>query len=233
MAEQYEYTNLIQPYNDDAFTLALESLMPRGLAWIFGKTTIDDIIQDSVSAEWLNDSITSLNELTDVASSSSASTGAFITLFLSCFASELKRICDKAVYIYNQNDPGVSVEFLEDWERNLNLSRGSLTLEERQVVAHQLLYAPYQVLTKQFYIDYASALGWEISLEENLLDEDLALTGEALTGEAICSFGPEILSYLIITVEGPGNYGDDFTLLVSEFEKLKQAHVVITWIDGR
>lgn len=162
-------------------------------------------------------------------------------VILSAFACEFARIDAEALDVFRQQMPGTSTYMLEDWERVLALpeteySSVAQTVEERQAIAHAKFYTDYNVgLNKQFYIDYAAKLGFVITITEDAetsrpfyvapVGIDPNNIGSHMNDRLNDSY--QIGSVIFTIVSGPV----DHTQLKAIMEKLKPAHVIITWVE--
>ena len=87
------------------------------------------------------------------------------------FADELANFQAFVTLFLNESIPGLAVELLPEWEADLGLpdecSKEIQTIVERQTAVHAKHTANYSGQHKQFYIDYAAALGINIAVQES------------------------------------------------------------------
>ena len=126
----------------------------------------------------------------------------------------------------------VAIELLEDWERVLGLPEPcygdmTLTVEERQCLAHAKLFDTSKTANAQFYIDYADSLGFVITVEEIPESSAPRIMGVAIMGVEPMggSGGNSILRITIVSGDS------DNDLLICSINKVKPAHVTIDWVE--
>ncbi len=89
---------------------------------------------------------------------------------LLCFAIELEKFEQRVTDLLRERVPGLSDELLPEWEKDLALpeptSTKGQTKNERAQIAHAKYTANYSGQSKQFYVDYAAALGAVITVKE-------------------------------------------------------------------
>lgn len=218
--------------NDVDYTEALLDLMPPGLLWIWDRFFFATVVQDVIvnGDDWL-DKIDATRTIQDSIGILFGQEG-LLQRLLSCFATELKALESHALALLNQTDPGNAVELLDDWERVLGLPEICyngliLTLEERQKVAHGKLFNTFKTTNAQFYVDYAEVLGYDITIDQNPYDFQPRIMGVARMGVERMG-GRGGFSILRITINsGPS----DNELLKCAFNRVKQAHVIIQWVE--
>jgi len=233
MAEAYEQFKLqIKSWNVLDYTDLLVDLLPDGIIWIYDRFFLGEVIQDVIdNPDVWEDESSSPDIIQDVIDAL-GSTGNILRRLLSCFASELVRVQTDAFKLLNETDPGVATDLLEDWERVLGLPEKcfedlSLTVEERQVIAHTKLFELGQTTSKSFYVEYAASLGFTITINEIPVDTAPRIMGVARMGVERMG-GRGGYSILEITiVDGTS----DNEILKCALNKAKQAHVIITWIE--
>lgn len=232
MAIEFNIFKLPQRWFTIDYTSMFMSLVPDGFAWIFERYLLGTVIQDIISdggTSW-QDTTDSLEDIQDAILSHGAS-GNVLRRFLSCFASELERIEASLWSAINQTDPGVAVEMLPEWEDQLGLPEScyaslEITQAERQRAAHSKLFDTGTEANAQFYIDYASTLGFVITVEEIPTSTSPRIMGVAIMGvEPMGGYsGNSIIRITVISGTS------DTDILVCALERLKPAHVTIDWI---
>lgn len=233
MAVEFDIFKLPQKWFALDYTEMFVSLLPDGLIWVFDKWMLGTVVQDvlgSGDTSWQDD-FTSLEEVQDIILGEGGE-GNVLRRILSCFGSELERLESSAWALINQTDPGVAVELLEPWERQLGLPEDCyndipLTTDERQRQAHAKLFDAFKTTTFQFYEDYAATLGFDVTVEEIPESSQPRIMGVAIMGvEPMGGYGGN--SVLQITINSGTS---DNELLKCALEKVKQAHVVIRWVE--
>ena len=230
MTAEYDVFKLSQRWNGDAYTNQLLGLLPKGLAWVFDKVLLYSIIRDVIAGDGWQDTYTSVEEVHDAILTQAS--GHLLTRLLSCFAEEMSRAESEAWRLINQTDPGVATDTLEDWERVLGLpedcfSTAVLTEEERQRQAHAKLFAEYEVTDLNFYLDYATELGFGITIVQIPIEYAPRIMGVArMSVERMGGRGG--FSILEVTINSGTS---DNELLKCAFSKAKQAHVIIVYIE--
>ncbi len=235
MASEFNIFKLPQKFFEADYLDQLYSLLPKGFIWVYDRISYAEILQDVIQSgeEAIQDTVDS----TDVIQDSLQSTGGagnVLRRLLSCVAAEFSRLEADAWQLLNETDPGVAVDLLPDWERVLGLPETcfdevTISFEDRQRLAHNKLFVTGVTTTKQFYEDYAEGLGFDITVEEIPIDTSARRMGVARMGLERMG-GSSGMSILQITINsGTG----DTDVLRCAIEQLKQAHVVIRWIDAR
>jgi len=156
------------------------------------------------------------------------------------FAEELSNYQSRIVTLMNEAIPGLSTELIEDWERDLGLpdecSVSIQTLTERQTSAHAKHITNYDGQNKQFYIDYASALGMTITITEtfgalgifrvnvNRVDRT---PSEGVDGARLWSKSARHKWSVNLLAVG----STSFEYLKCRFEQLKPAHTIVLYND--
>lgn len=234
MVAPYEQFNFRQRWDTNTYTGMLKSLLPKGVIWLGRKFLLNEIIQDVIAGDEWQDTYDSVDEVQD-AITAAAEDGDLLLRILSCFASELERLESDAWRLLNSTDPGVATDLLEDWEEQLGLPEAcfkhlTLSVEERQRLAHAKMYGTHETTTEQWYIDYAASLGYTISIVESPNAATARLMGESGFGSDELTLGGRSgYSELQITINaGPL----DNEVLKCAIMKVKQAHVPEpTWIE--
>lgn len=156
---------------------------------------------------------------------------------LFAFGQELFNFEERINALINNMIPGLSTELLEEWETDLGLpDKCSLqisTLEERQRVAHTKYTIKYTGLSKQFFIDYAKALGSTIKVYDlvgtgqpfrvNKNRVDRTPTG-GIDGARLWSIGVTFKWVVEIQKDDPNK---DY--LHCRFIQMNPAHMVLVW----
>ena len=205
----------------------LRRLLPRGPIWGFAQRLELELLQDTyIPGDDLQDIILEPEEtdfIQDVIHDEEGVSPSLFGRFLSVVAEELARVEDRAFRLLQESTAGVSVELLEDWEREAG------TLGAGQVQTHAKLYNESETVSVQYLTDYAAILGWTIIIDEGGVSTEPFITGVAITGRNRLG-GYRVANVLTITVtEGTGDLAD----LQSIFKKLKPSHIVIVWKDER
>lgn len=232
MAIEFEQFEFQTRWSVADYTEMFVSLLPDGLIWIFDKFFIGDFIQDVIdNPDVWTDSSSSGEYIQDVVSAFGAG-GNVLRRLLSCFASELVRLEADAIRLLNETDPGVATDTLEDWERVLGLPEECfegqvLTLDERQTLAHTKLFGLFRTTTKTFYEEYSASLGFTVIVEEFPISTTARIMGVARMGVERMG-GRGGFSILQITIVSGTS---DNELLKCALNRVKQAHVIITWIE--
>lgn len=146
-----------------------------------------------------------------------------LTQLLDALAEELARIDGRAENLMSETFPNTTVEMIADWERNTGLPfdcTGALeTLQQRRAAILSVLTIE-RSLSAVYYIELASRLGFEITIEEtapytwqvtSAIDENAVYfrAGESVAGDP-----------LIQTLNN---------LLECVMQLLKPAHTVVTF----
>lgn len=109
-----------------------------------------------------------------------------LTLLLAGLAEELARIDGRAEVLIKQIDPRTSDELLGDWELVLGLpdpcAEAFETVQERRAAAYGKLVAGGGA-SRQFYIDLAGTLGYEITIKEFFRFTAGSRAGQAITND--------------------------------------------------
>ena len=231
MTAEFDIFKLKQRWDTLDYTAMLERLLPDGIIWIFDRFVLGAIIQDVISGLSWQDSYASPQEVQDVIEAGLAD-GHVLRRLLSCFGSELERLEGDAWHLVNITDPGIAEDELEDWERVLGLPESCfkdepLTLEERQTQAHAKLFDLFKTTNEQFYIDYAATLGFDITIVQIPIGTSPRIMGIARMGVERMG-GRGGYSILEITINSGTS---DNELLKCAINKVKQAHVVIIWVE--
>jgi uncharacterized protein YmfQ (DUF2313 family) len=231
MATEHEKFKLSQRWTSEDYTEMFTGLLPRGFIWRLDRIISSRIIQDVIEGiEWQDD-YTSAQEIQDVIESS-IDDGNLLKRLLSCLASEYALVEASAWGVINSTDPGVAVDVLEDWERNLGLPESclvefSLSLTERQRIASAKLFDSGKTLTLQWYIDYAASLGFVVTVQEIPFETAPRIMGVAIMGlEVMGGYGGN--SIIEITIVSGSSDND---ILKCAITKLKPAHVIISWVE--
>jgi len=90
----------------------------------------------------------------------------YLSKILLAFAEALERLEQRITAFRQEAIPGLSSELLPEWETDLGLSPGTLSLEERQAIVHAKYTGNYEGQGRQVYIDYAAKLGVLITVQE-------------------------------------------------------------------
>lgn len=231
MATEFNKYKLPQRWSLGDYTDMLVSLLPDGFLWVYDRFILGSVVQDLVASQgddW-QDGHGYEEEIQDVVLEGEAS-GHLLRRLLSCFASEYERFETAAWSLVNQTDPGVAVELLTDWEKQLGLPEScfadmNISIAERQRQAHAKLFTAGATTNKQFFIDLANDLDFEIAVEESPLESDARIMGVAIMGvEPMGGYGGSSI-FKITILSGDS----DSTLLKCLVNKYKQAHVSVTW----
>lgn len=227
----------VQRYDGTAYLEMLQSLLPKGIIWVFtvlvNSTRLIDMLLGTGNQQ-VQDTVTSSEnpQTQDIVTPEGGFSGSVFGRLLSCFASELSRFETRVNDMERELVPGLSLELLPRWEEMLGLPESCdidnpQTIEERQRAAHAKYYGAFQTVTNQYLVDYAAALGFEITVEEQILDD-----GSFILGQAIMGAGGNVMggrgTYAILkitVISGTGN-GEQ---LQCTFARIKPAHTVIVW----
>ena len=215
------------------YTEALCRLLPKGILYRLEKLFLSYIVQDSITSSTIyNDSISSDDILYD-SILTGASEGDLFKRLLSCFASRLVELEGNAINYLNDTDPiNCTGDHLTDFLRVLGIpdecmSQLELTESDLQKIAHVKFLFGSQTTNKQFYLDVAESLGYDITVEENIVDLNARIMGVARMNVERMG-GRSGNSRFQITI----NSGVlDNEILKCILEKATQAHAVIYWIE--
>lgn len=119
-----------------------------------------------------------------------AAPGTYLDKFLEGFAVELSRIDDRAQKLLEEADPRTTLELLDEWEAMTGLpddcTGAEVTINDRRsAVLAKLTFN--QSTNKQFYVDLANSLGYEIDLDDVITYNPFRVgdrVGERLNGMA-------------------------------------------------
>jgi uncharacterized protein YmfQ (DUF2313 family) len=215
------------------YTEALCRLLPKGILYRLEKLFLSYIVQDSITSSTVyNDSISSDDILYDSILTGD-SEGDLFKRLLSCFASRLVELESNAISYLNDTDPiHCTGDHLTDFLRVLGIpdecmSQLELTESDLQKIAHVKFLFGSQTTNKQFYLDVAESLGYDITVEENIVDLNARIIGVARMNVERMG-GRSGNSRFQITI----NSGVlDNEILKCILEKVTQAHAVIYWIE--
>jgi uncharacterized protein YmfQ (DUF2313 family) len=215
------------------YTEALCRLLPKGTLYRLEKLFLSYIVQDSITSSTIyNDSITSEDTIYDSILTGD-SEGDLFKRLLSCFASRLIELEGIAISYLNDTDPiNCTGEHLTDFLRVLGIpdecmARLELTESDLQKIAHVKFLFGSQTTNKQFYLDVAESLGYDITVEENIIDLNARIMGIARMNVERMG-GRSGNSRFQITI----NSGVlDNEILKCILEKATQAHAVIYWVE--
>jgi uncharacterized protein YmfQ (DUF2313 family) len=215
------------------YTEALCRLLPKGILYRIEKLFLSYIVQDSITSSTVyNDSISSDDILYDSILTGD-SEGDLFKRLLSCFASRLVELESNAISYLNDTDPiHCTGDHLTDFLRVLGIpdecmSQLELTESDLQKIAHVKFLFGSQTTNKQFYLDVAESLGYDITVEENIVDLNARIIGVARMNVERMG-GRSGNSRFQITI----NSGVlDNEILKCILEKVTQAHAVIYWIE--
>lgn len=155
------------------------------------------------------------------------------------FAAELERFEQRITSLRNEAIPGLSHDLLTDWETDLGLpdtcSSLADTIEERQDIAHAKYTGKYTGMSKQFYIDYASSLGFTIFVYDNPGGRPFRVDKsrvdrtplDGIDGARLASVG--VLHKVSIRIVGTSSTVSS-AYLRCRIEQIKPAHIEIVWI---
>jgi len=237
MSLDLEQFKIYEKYKEGDYLGMFKSLLPRGFIWGFKRSLDTEILQDVVDANegTIQDSVTSTEAIQDTVADLSNISDSLFGRLLSCFSNELARFSKRFYTLIREAVPGLSVELLEQHEEQLGLpdecAPPGQTLEERQTAAHTKYYQEYETTTNQHYIDYADSYGFTVTIDEEALQRQPRIMGVARMGSTQPRMGGRsAYSVLVITVtDGEGSL--DYLKCV--FQRIKQAHLAIYWIDAR
>lgn len=226
----FDQYKLPHRYTREGYMWMLAGLLPKGFIWFGRHLTVGRIVQDISEGDtgW-QDGEAYTTEVQDVSEVSGY--GDLLLRLLACFGAELERLGDDAYQVLNESDPGSAVWFLADWERVLGLPEIAglpLTLEERQRQAHVKRFHAGEITTSAWYIAYAAALGFGITVEELPVWCNARIYGAAQHGLEPYG-GTRGYSELRITINSADS---DIALLQAMLSRHKQAHVTIEYIDA-
>lgn len=209
----------------------LRKLLPPGIIWGFDMGFVTGVIQDSVTGEELQDNTAGDTIQDSSADSEMYLSGSNLGKLFSVMADELSRCDTRTRDLMNGVIPGLSEDLLPDWERVLGIpgeceTTDTLgTLEERRTRVHLKYTRASVTTTPDFFVQYASGLGWDISIAEDTVANEAFSVGAARVGRNRIG-GNRSYAYVIITVNsGTG----DLDKLKCLFEQLKPAHLVLVW----
>jgi uncharacterized protein YmfQ (DUF2313 family) len=154
---------------------------------------------------------------------------------MSAFAKELEFLEDNIILLLKEAIPGLAVDLLEDWERDLGFPDPctplSQTLEQRQRNVHAKYTGQYGQ-NPQFYIDYANSLGSTIQIVESGGYGQPFRTGDATTpdktrvGNRLYSMQSLHTWVVKISPTDPNK-----SMIICTFNRLKHAHTEIIFQD--
>lgn len=211
----------------------LRNLLPKGIIW--------DPRQVNKPFQWRDNPLnggfthtdnvgTGIEYRDTVSGSGSAVNDAFANLLMA-FAEELNRLDTRMVDFEKETIPGLSEEMLPDWEEMAGLPDECTplapTIPERQARVHTHITQnkgdPALVefnRNQTFFIQYASALGYTITITEPL-ESEVFRVGRNRVGDRVGSTDHAFTW----KVEG-----DWDATLQCIFEKIKPAHTILWWI---
>jgi len=215
------------------YTEALCRLLPKGILYRLEKLFLSYIVQDSITSSTVyNDSISSDDILYDSILTGD-SEGDLFKRLLACFASRLVELESNAISYLNDTDPiNCTGDHLTDFLRVLGIpdecmSQLELTESDLQKIAHVKFLFGSQTTNKQFYLDVAESLGYDITVEENIVDLNARIMGVARMNVERMG-GRSGNSRFQITINSGAL---DNEILKCILEKVTQAHAVIYWIE--
>ena len=215
------------------YTEALCRLLPKGILYRLEKLFLSYIVQDSITSSTIyNDSISSDDILYDSILTGD-SEGDLFKRLLSCFASRLVELEGNAISYLNDTDPiNCTGEHLTDFLRVLGIpdecmSQLELTESDLQKIAHVKFLFGSQTTNKQFYLDVAESLGYDITVEENIVDLNARIMDVARMNVERMG-GRSGNSRFQITINSGAL---DNEILKCILEKATQAHAVIYCIE--
>lgn len=232
---------------ESSYTKALRRLLPTGTIWGFITGTNSSLWQDNIlgNAPEYQDNVTGApifqDNIPEDTMTAIASTK--LGILMSCFGRELQGFQTSWYNLYTQSIPGLSTDLLPDWERNLGLpdkctiNPSAISLEERQCVAHLKYYSDQTIgMSKPFYIDYATSLGYTITIDEQItaskpfvvapVGVDVLNSGSRV-GNRLNSTTPV---YTTFTITAGPNDLNQIARLQCRIGKLQPAHTRITWV---
>lgn len=111
-----------------------------------------------------------------------------LTQFLAALADELARLDARGVRLLDETDPRSTFELLADWEQVAGLPEPcreiGTTIQERRGALHARL-TQRGIQSRQFYIDLAAAMGYEIHINEyRPFRAGISRAGDMLTNDA-------------------------------------------------
>lgn len=148
--------------------------------------------------------------------------GSYLYLLMLSMAQEFSRIDARGVRLIEESDPRTTTELLSDWERVCGLpdecSQAAQTIQQRReaVIAKLTMQGS---LSRQFFIDQAAALGYEVTITEfRPFRAGRSSAGDALTN------GPWRFTWRVNSAEntirsfqaGANSAGDPLTLWGNE-----------------
>jgi len=237
MSIDFETLTTQPVYNGFNYLSLLRRLLPRGPIWGFTQSLEGELLQDLIPpGEELQDEFDTGAgyEIQDTVDNPENVSTSLLGRLFAVIADELAKIESRAFYLLQESTPGLSVELLEDWEKEAGLpdscsSTLELTVPERQLQVHAKLYGENQTTTPAFLIDYAELFGFTITIDEDTVINEPFITGVARTGRSrLVGYGARSIMTITVTA-GTGNLDQ----LKCIFKKLKPSHVVIIWVDAR
>ena len=230
-----------QKYFEFEYLSMMLNMLPLGSLWGATLHKLSDYLYQNLITT-LGDHQDNLHnnvyEVWDGQPSDGNTSSSLFGVVLSACATELERLDAACIDLFRQQVPGTATDMLEDWERVLGLPETCTsvtpTFEERQATAHAKLYSDYNTgLNKQFYIDYAATMGFEIEIHD---DTDLSKPFYvAPVGVDPLNIGSRVgdrlndayqIGVIIFTIiSGPS----DSTQLKCAIDTLKPSHITIIW----
>lgn len=164
--------------------------------------------------------------------------GSIVYKFAYGAAEELKRIHDRALQLIEESDPRTTNEMLSDWERALGLPddcspEDATTIQRRFEVVQRYKASGGQ--SRQYFIDFAAALGFTITITEfRQFEVGRSVVGEALTnGDWVFAWQISAAEFTVFNFSaGLSAVGDPLAtwgndVLECKLDEAKPAHTVL------
>lgn len=224
------------PFGTQDYLAMLRKLLPKGPIWGFFSAVTEGLVYDTTSQEsaWFDcesgsDDIT----INDTVSSAEEWASTPLGIFLSVIASELERFNIRCYDLVREMVPGLAIEMLPEWyyitvrdEYEAALVGDSQT--DQQVLAHGKIFDEAQAATADWFESYGETLGFDITVNENPQSATPFICGVGRCGADRLG-GRGAFSIIEITVNDAQPWAN-LELMQALFDRVKPAHVVITWL---
>lgn len=158
-----------------------------------------------------------------------------LMLVLRAWAGEMARLDGRAAQLLDETDPALASELLRDWERVVGLPDPCVTTaqtvaQRRQALQGRLTSVGGQ--SRQFFLDLAARLGYEVTIDEFSSALEATTAGISFTGDQWAHIWrvnvPSVVGLSPFRV-GAGSVGEPLRVWSNEviecqFNRLKPAH---------